>query len=131
MTDPYNQLVSILDDRMNQITKNAMSWLSAELGTITASGLKLDSFKHEIRDYLVAEWLVRMELPQFGLQGTQSGLKDSQGGSVTGTASFSFQPAIVENVQLKLKSQFQPGDRVLALPLNGGQDLIVICKVVS
>ncbi len=129
--DPYKQLARLLEDRMARHAGRAVAGLFCELGTITATGLKLDGFKHEIKDYLVAEWLVKVYLPAFSIIGTQTGLKDSLGGSVTGQATFSFQPASVNEVRLEFKADLKPGDRVLAVPVNGGQDAVVICKVVG
>jgi len=129
--DPYKQLARLLENRMAQHAGRAVAGLFCELGTITATGLKLDGFKHEIRDYLVADWLVKMHLPAFNITGSQTGLKDSLNGDVTGQATFSFQPASVDEVRLEFKADLKPGDRVLAVPVNGGQEAVVICKVVG
>jgi len=148
MDDPIKQFASLLDIRMVGHANRAVTGVPCELGTITASGLKLDSFKHEIKDYLVADWLAKMYLPAFSIAGsgtatgtgTQSGLKDSLGGSVTPSfqgsftfegVSFDFNPTVIDQVHLELKADLKPGDRVLAVPVNGGQDAVVICKVVS
>lgn len=96
MPNPYKELARLIDDRAKRGITMATSTVSAELGTITASGLKLDRFKYEIRDYLVAEYLT---------------LTDSIG--------------LPE--QLK---PLKPGDRVLAVPVNGGKDFVVIARVV-
>lgn len=129
--NPFQQFVSLFDSRMAGHAARALSGLPCELGTITGSGLKLDSFKHEIPDYLVADWLVKISLPAFSITGTQTGLKDSLGGSVTGQVTFSFSPTVIDNVHIELKPDLKPGDRVLAVPVNGGQDVVVVCKVVS
>jgi hypothetical protein len=86
MADPFRKLAAALETRMNHLTSRAVSGLTAELGTITGTGLKLDSFKHEIPEYLVSEW-------------AHAGLKT--------------------------------GDRVLVLPIHGGQDVVVLCRVVG
>ncbi|MCC3374740.1 hypothetical protein [Cohnella sp. REN36] len=57
MPDPFKKLASTLESRFNRIATQAVSGLPAELGVITNAGLKLDSFKHEIPDYLVSEQL--------------------------------------------------------------------------
>ncbi|MGE5606057.1 MAG: hypothetical protein ACM3YE_10230, partial [Bacteroidota bacterium] len=56
MSDPYKQLAAMLDGRMKKHAQSAAYWGTGILGTVTASGLKLDYFKHEIKEYLVADW---------------------------------------------------------------------------
>lgn len=128
--DPYKQLAGIIKEQSKKEAKSAVSGVPCELGTITASGLKLDTFKHEMRDFLVAEWRIKMHLPAFSITGSQSGLKDSLNGAVSGTATFNYQATEIDGVILELKPDLQPGDRVLAVPVNGGQDAVVIAKVV-
>lgn len=130
-TNPYNELASELKSRMQKQIGKGMTGISGELGTITESGLKLDTFKHEIHDYMVADWLVKLTLPAFNISGTQSGLKDSVNGEVTGTASWSFPSTIIDQVHIELKPDLQPGDRVLCVPVNNGLDVIIVCKVVA
>ncbi len=130
MSDPFKQLASIFEMRMAGHAARAVSGVPCELGTITTSGLKLDSFKHEIQDYLVADWLAKIHLPAFTISGTQAGLEDSLGGSVVGTANWSYQPSEIDQAHVEVLPDFKPGDRVLAVPVNGGQDAVVICKVV-
>lgn len=128
--DPYAALAVSLRENAAKKAAEALSGVSAELGSITATGLKLDSFKHEIKDYLVAEFPGTLKLPELKLTGSVSGLKDGGGGSVGGQGVFSFDgPSETEEVSLTLR--YKPGDRVLALPVNGGNDAIVICRVVS
>ena len=40
------------------------------LGTITSTGLKLDDFKHELQDYMVAELPGMLTLPRYTAAGT-------------------------------------------------------------
>lgn len=84
MADPYKQLAAALESRMSKVAAQKMAGVPAELGTMTGAGLKLDAFKYEMPDYLMAEGLVLL-----------------------------------------------PGDRVLALPVAGGSQAVVVCKVVS
>lgn len=84
MADPYKQLAAALESRMNRVAAKQVAGVPAELGTMTGAGLKLDSFKYEMPDYLQAEGL-----------------------------------------------QLMPGDRVLALPVAGGSQAVVVCKVVN
>lgn len=105
-----------------------------ELGTIQADmSLKLDRFAVPIPkgDYLIAEWLVRLGLPAFSITGTQTGLKDSLNGNVTGQATFSFQPTSIDGAQVEFKPDLKPGDRVLVAWVNNHTDPVVISKVVS
>lgn len=136
MADPFKQLVSMLDARMAGHAARAVSGVPCELGTITASGLKLDSFKHEIKDYLIADWLVKIHFPAFSLLGTATSPVDDQGNPLPGASTspltrYDFRAKEVDQVRLELKADLKPGDRVLAVPVNGGQDAVVIAKVVS
>jgi hypothetical protein len=129
--DPYKKLAAVLESRMSGYASAAVSGVPAELGTLTGSGLKLDSFKHEIKDYMIAEWETKLSLPAFTLTGTVSGLKDSYGGAVVGSSVFSFEETEIERVELLFKDGLKPGDRVLAVPVSGGSEAVVLCKVVG
>lgn len=37
----------------------------------------------------------------------------------------------IEDTRLELGKGLKPGDRVLAVRVNGGNDVVVVCKVVS
>ncbi|WP_430095026.1 hypothetical protein [Paenibacillus cisolokensis] len=45
--------------------------------------------------------------------------------------SLELEEAELEDTLLKLNQGLQPGDRVLAVRVNGGNDVVVVCKVVS
>ena len=134
--DPFKELGSILEARMASHAARAISGVPCELGTITAAGLKLDNFKHEIQDYLIADWLVKIHFPAFSLVGTATSPVDDQGNDLPGAITtsltrYDFLAREVDEVRLELKVDIKPGDRVLAVPVNGGQDAVVIAKVVS
>lgn len=141
--DPFKQLASLLDRQMINRAGMALSGLPCELGTITASGLKLDGFKHEIQDYLVADWTYKMELPQTSRVIKTASPVNPDGTDQEGVTQYSALSRIDFAVQgaddagttikvhMDLKSELKSGDRVLAIPVNGGQDIIVVCKVVS
>jgi len=135
MADPFKQLVSLLDMRMASHAERTVTGVPCELGTITASGLKLDSFKHEIQDYLVADWLVKIHFPAFSFIGTATSPVDDQGNPLPGATTtsltrYDFRPKEVDQVHLELKADLKPGDRVLVVPVNCGQEAVVIAKVV-
>ena len=122
MSDPFKALASILEMRMSDHAGRSIRGVPAELGTITATGLKLDNFKHEIQDYYVADWLVKIHFPSMTLTGTITGL---------GNVTFNVEPFTVDEVRLNWKAGLQPGNRVLAIPVNGGHDAVVVCRIVS
>jgi len=62
--DPYGQFAEVMRSTMSKHTQQAMSGLGAVLGTMTGSGVKLDDFKHEIQDYMVAELPGMFEMPE-------------------------------------------------------------------
>ena len=122
MSDPFKALVSLLEMRMSQHAGRSIRGVPAELGTITATGgLKLDNFKHEIQDYYVADWLVKIHFPSITLTGTLTGI---------GNVTFNAEPFAVDEVRLNWKAGLRPGDRVLAVPVNGGHDAVVLCRIV-
>lgn len=127
--DPYAALAVSLRENAAKKAAEALTGVTAELGTVTGTGLKLDGFKHEIQDYLVAEFPGKLKLPELKLTGGVHGLRDSEGGRVEGQGEFSFKPSETDETVLSLR--YKPGDRVLALPLNGGNDAVVLCRVVS
>lgn len=136
MSDPFKQLASVLEMRMAGHAARAVSGVPCELGTITASGLKLDNFKHEIQDYLVADWLVKIHFPAFSLVGTATSPVNDQGNALPGAITtsltrYDFHAREVDKVRLELKADLKPGDRVLAVPVSGGQDAVIVAKVIA
>ena len=90
--------------------------------------MKLDDFKHEVQDYLVAELPGTLRLPEREVTGAISGISDVANGGTTGTDAFLQK---VEEAVWSLGKGLKAGDRVLAMRVNGGNDIVVLCKVVS
>lgn len=122
MNDPYKQLASVLSHQMSRQAATALSGLPAELGTITAAGLKLDSLRDELTDYLVADFAGTLELPAFSWYAAAGGGMQTR---------FDFEEVKIPEVRLNQAAALQPGDRVLVVPVNGGHDVIVLGKAVS
>lgn len=136
MADPFKSLVATLESRFSGIAAKSLSGVPSELGTITGSGVKLDSFKYEIPDYYVADWVAELELPAFSLVGTMTAPVDETGNATGGGAPsqrtrFDFDETKIDEVRLNWSAGIKPGDRVLAVPVNGGKDAVVVCKVVN
>jgi uncharacterized protein YebE (UPF0316 family) len=53
----FNSVARQIKANINKKTNEALSITGCELGTITSTGLKLDSFKKEIKDYMVLDYL--------------------------------------------------------------------------
>ncbi|MGE7827842.1 hypothetical protein [Paenibacillus sp. NPDC093718] len=123
--DPYGQLASSLYASMNKQTRQAMGGVGAVLGTITSTGLKLDDFKHELQDYMVAELPGMLSLPRYMAKGTVT-----LGGQQQ-DMTFDAEENEVEDTLFELGKGLKPGDRVLAVRVNSGNDVVVVCKVVS
>lgn len=123
--DPYGQLASSLYASMSKQTRQAMGGVGAVLGTITSTGLKLDDFKHELQDYMVAELPGMLTLPRYTAAGTAT-----LGGQQQGMT-FDVEENEVEDTLFELGKGLQPGDRVLAVRVNSGNDVVIVCKVVS
>lgn len=135
-TNPFKELASLMDRRSSKRMGELLSGVPCELGTITATGLKLDNFKHEVQDYLIADWRVKLHLPAFFFVGTSTSPVDAAGNPLPGAVTsdltkYSMSEKEIDQVWLELKPDLAPGDRVLVIPVNGDQDLIVVCKVVS
>lgn len=119
--DPFGELATMWADQARGAASRMSQSLSAELGTITATGLQLDRFKHELPDYLVAEYLT-LDEPDFTTTEQDGTHTDSDGDS---------DPAHTHQVKTPSKLlPLHPGDRVLAIPVNDGQDYVVIARVV-
>lgn len=119
--DPYGELFGMLGQQMTASAKEALKngWLSAELGTMTADlGLKLDRYKHVISDYMLSHHLTLAE-PDM----TKTEVDGSHADPVGGTHSHQ----VITPIQLL---PLHPGDRVLVLPVNGGQDFVITARVV-
>jgi hypothetical protein len=119
--DPFGELASMLETQARSASDRKAQSLSAELGTITATGLQLDRFKYELPDYLVSEHLC-LDEPDFTT--TESDGAHSQPDAGYGGA---------HTHQVKTPDTLlplHPGDRVLAIPVNDGQDYVVVARVV-
>lgn len=129
--DPYGQLASALHSSFTQHTRQALGGVGAVLGTITPTGLKLDDFKHELQDYLVAELPGLLSTPRNMVVGTTTKAEEPYWEDKQLKTSFYFDKTEVEDVRLELDKGLKPGDRVLAVRVNSGNDVVVVCKVVT
>lgn len=129
--DEYGGLASVVQSAVKRHADKVLGGQGAVLGTMTASGVKLDDFKHEIQDYLIAELQGTLVLQEAMFSAASEGLKDSSGGVVSGKGSFHLDPAKWKKTSLQLKEGLNAGDRVLAMRVNGGNDVVILCKVVN
>lgn len=159
---PFKEIASLFEQRMQEQVNRGIQGVPCVLGTMTATGVILDDFKHEIQDPLVLEPLVdadielELKIPSHQEEGrllaksetdiriTQDGSPESATvGYVTKgehTAGFNFDTwtydasslgnVEVKKARIKFKPQYQPGDRVLCTLINGGQDAVIIARVV-
>jgi hypothetical protein len=59
-------------------------------------------------------------------------LGNPQGGAVPSQLTrFDYIETKIDDVRLNWAQGIKPGDRVLAVPVNGGKDAVVVCKVVK
>ena len=126
-----SKLAQVIAERIS--TQTAMPD-ALELGTIQSDmSLKIDRFAVPIPkgEYLISEWTAKLILPAFSIGGSQTGLKDSLNGTVTGDATFNFQPTVIDEVKIEIKPDLKPGDRVLVAWVNNHTDPVVLSKVVS
>ncbi len=125
--DPYGQLASALYSSVGKHTRQALGGVGAVLGTITGTGLKLDDFKHEFQDFMVAELPGVLTVPGSVMAGTP--MLDVRSAGDPKQEESSSNETEIEDARLSLA--LKPGDRVLAVRVNGGNDVVVVCKVVS
>ncbi len=136
--DAFKQLARAIDDRATKRAGRA-ALFGAELGTITATGLKLDRFKYEIPRgrYLVAHYLT-LDWPFHTIVETQTGnhphgpsgghsqyAGDGVHGHPSGEGLHDHR--VVNPSQLR---PLMPGDRVLVVPVNEGREFVVVARVV-
>ncbi len=141
MSDPVKQIVTLLEERMaKNVTRGIMGLPPCVLGTMTATGVLLDDFKHEIKDPLYADWHFKLEMPQPSRVVVLAAPVNSDGSDIPPTQYSPLtridwtvvgDPNTTIHVHSELKSELQPGDRVLVVPINAGQECVIICKVVS
>lgn len=120
MSDPFKRLKSKLDSKMQRQISSETSGKFGELGTVTATGIKLDNFKHEIKDYLIADYLT---LPNDFMTAVEPG----KGEHDLPSHDYAHDHNVVTPKQLK---PLKPGDRVLVIPVAGGQEFVIIARVV-
>lgn len=133
MTDPFQEMVQSFRAQIRKGAGEALAGVPAELGTITETGLKLDNFRDEIQDYLVADFLTTLHLPAFYLVGTTvlPDTEDNPIGTPSPRTRFDFEPSLIQDVRVNLAAGLMPGERVLVMPTNGGADFVVLCRVVN
>ncbi|KHF35866.1 hypothetical protein CM49_01804 [Paenibacillus sp. P1XP2] len=98
--DPYGQLASALYSTVGKHTRQALGGVGAVLGTITGTGLKLDDFKHEFQDYLVAELPGLLSVPGHMETGTM--MQSGQLNWENKQTSFNFDETEIEDARLSL-----------------------------
>ena len=122
--DPISEMFGLLNGQMSRKARNAIKddWTGAELGTMTSDlGLKLDRFKHVINDYMISHHLTLAE-PDMTTTET-----DGKHGHPGEPVSGAHEHEVITPTQLL---PLHPGDRVVVLPVNGGQDFVIVARVV-
>lgn len=105
----FNELAREIKGGTNKAIDNALSSLGVGFGTITSSGLKLDKFKYEIKDYMILDYL---------------NLKDEYTTEATGTYTHSHVFKTPDNLKA-----LKEGDRVLVATV--GNEFIVVGRVIN
>lgn len=104
----FNEIVRDIHGKIKESEgEDSSSSTILEFGTITSTGLKLDNFKHEIKDYMILEHL---------------GLKEEYITEISGT--------YTHNHTIKTPDELKPlnaGDRVLVSSI--GSEFVVIGRI--
>ena len=126
-------IVSLIERKLNDVTPC--------LGTITSSkGVLLDGFDKEIKDVLFLEWIHNININMGKLtgqigQGLQTITPCPATGvpvQITGTLNFPQETYVtVRECRTAFKDNLKAGDRVLCSLINGGNDVVVVGKVVK
>lgn len=155
MPDPFKQLANAIMNQAAQQANKAVQGLASELGIMTASGVKLDRFKHEFKDPLIVESVIdfdielSLEVPahdetgQIVLPAIPCSCPPYSGSTSAGTYTVTYKfdawthdaaskgMIKAKQVRLKHKPELKPGDRVLCALVNGGRDVVIVSKVIS
>lgn len=151
--DPYVELANQIRNTAKEQAAGLLQNATAELGVILPTmELKLDRFKNPLPHYLIADWMVRLEVPEEYERVfiTASPVKSEQtvgeyGQDIPEETGYSkltrmdfkqLDPETSEirdvgefAVHVNLKVMLRPGDRVLAIAAN--TEYIVVSKVVA
>lgn len=103
----FNELAREIKGSTNKAIDNALSSLEFGFGTITSSGLKLDNFKYEIKDYMMLDYL---------------NLKDEYTTKAAGTYTHEHVFKTPDNLK-----PLKEGDRVLTITV--GNEFIVVGRL--
>ena len=137
MSDEYRELARELLNKTDRRIAGAVVGLQPELGTIMSNmSLKLDRFKYEIDDYKVADWTADIHFPRLSLVGIETSPVDEQGNALDGASTsdlmrYDFNEKKQTGFRVEFRAGLRSGDRVLVIQVNGGQDFVVVCKVVD
>ncbi|HQD86869.1 MAG TPA: hypothetical protein PK822_08185 [Bacillota bacterium] len=152
MENPSLRLARSLDALMGRRAARAVQGLGCELGTITKVfksnqhtvdrvWVKLDNFKHEIKDPLIADWEVKIEIPipsrviKLASPVEPDGMDNAET-EYSDLTRFDFHvqeadclPDTTIKVHINYKDGIKVGDRVLVAPVCGGQDHVILCRL--
>lgn len=105
----FNEVAREIKGNTNVAVNKATSYLGFDLGTITSSGLKLDNFRREIKDYMMLDYLK---------------MKNEYNTETAGEYPHTHIFKTPEELRL-----IAPGDRVLVALL--GNEFVVVGRVVN
>jgi hypothetical protein len=120
---PFREALSILDRRITDEATGEAKLTSCELGYILDDySLKLDRLKTPLKDYLVAHYLCLAEPDHTTTE--NDGSHDHPDAGVQEH----HQHQVINPAPLH---HLHPGDRVLAVPVNGQQDFVIVARIVT
>ncbi len=141
--NPFSELVGIVNKQSQFHAEVSLQGVPPVLGTMTETGVILDDFKHEIQDPLYADWLVKLDMPQISRTAIMAApVKEDPRGDDMDDGSTKYALTRIDfhgegdvteifKAHIEIKSSLKAGDRVLVIPINRGQDCVIICKVVK
>ena len=87
--DPFEQIASTFDAQIKKLAAQAVAGVPCALGTITAGGLKLDQYKNVIPEYMIADWELKIEIPQASRVIKTAAPVIDDGSDIPGTTTYS------------------------------------------
>lgn len=121
---PMTTLAREINKKINGASSALRSEVSCEIGTITDDGLMLDLLERPITGYLVSDLFERMDdildmLQTIADYISESSIHNEEGG---------LDPII--EIAKEEYAPLKTGDRVIAIPISGGNNYVVVGRVV-
>lgn len=149
--DPFKAFAMVLRQETGRAVNSVMQSMPCVLGTMTATGVYIDDFKHEIKDPLVLEPFIDadIEVALMVPAHEETGVivlpvipTQADSPTVPGDYQVTFKfdtwnysakangMIKATRARVKFKPEYRPGDRVLCVLVNDSRDIVIVSRVV-